>query len=458
MQQQTITPPRAIEIEEEVLAAMVNDYRLVGSVEELINTDCFYRQDHQLIFETIKALKLSPGQSWYAGIVRSIYEQSLGPEILKLVSVLKDQPVSRLDFFHSVNVLAELSIQRQVLDSSLRVQQAIVKRESMEVLSRHVLDMNDVIGKQGRVQQGITFGDSLNELRALIDRKKVKGLAGVNTGVRLLNNFTDGWQSSDLIIIAGRPGMGKTVTGVLHAYHAALSGIPTAIVTLETSKAYITARIVANLTKIPYGMITRGDLTPYQKEIVSKAMQEIEELPIYYYDATNSNDINDISIQLKSWKRKFGIGFVVIDYIQIMHDREVKAPSETAMISSISLKTKRLQSQLQCPVIALAQLNRETEGKGNKMPGIENLKQSGQLEQDASIIILLYREDYYLKKAVEEKGRDYTPTYKLQYIVGKNREGETGILTLRCKPQYNTIYDFVQGEEEGDLMDYSKMF
>jgi replicative DNA helicase len=256
-----------------------------------------------------------------------------------------------------------------------------------------------------------------------------------------VNEFTSGWEKDDLIIIAARPGMGKTLSAIFHAYHAALSGIPVAFVSLEMTKAKLTSRIVSNVCGVSSSDITKGRLAGNQKKLVYAKRGEIENLPIYYYENKNSWDINDIVLVMRNWKRKYGIGLIFFDYLQLITDRTIRDASDPVkVITSVQRKITNLKSTIEVPVIELSQLSRNNEGRGDKRPGLSDLKGSGQIEQDASIVIFLYRQDYYDANAAKQKGETFVPTNDLEYIFAKNRGGEISTLPLKADLALNRIW------------------
>lgn len=447
---QTLTPPQATEIEIDVLCLLISKPSLLTEVEDALTPECFYDTTHFGIFSCIYELHMKGEFTGFPSLIRELHLKGYSKDHSKLAATIRGGYASELDFHGNVNLLSDLWIKRQLLTGSLQMQTAIERQEPLEAITAQANTMADVAIGQTRQIKGIHFSDSVDELAALLDQPKKGGLSGVNTGIGKVNGFTDGWQSSDVVVIGARPGMGKTAVALHHTYHAALSGVPVAFVSLEMPKWGLTARIVSNLTSIEYGSIMKRDLVAAQKEAVLKKANEISKYPIYYYDYKNSWDINDIALTMRSWKRKYGIGLIFIDYIQLVRDKTIKnASDETAIVNSVSRKTKQLQSQLDIPIIELAQLSREVEKKGNRRPGLSDLKQSGQLEQDASTVIFLYRDDYYRRKEDEANKAEHIPNNEIEYIFEKNRNGQNGSITLGCKIQYNQVYDLDESRYNG---------
>ena len=344
-----------------------------------------------------------------------------------------------------------------------------VKRMAIDAASEIISSISagcevaDIADKASKLHESISSGLSIGTDRSMSDHVKESlmrldailknpgQLTGVDTGLRKLNKHLGGWQDRHIILIAGRPGMGKSVAGVFHAYHAAMAGVNVAFLSLEMEAGSLIERMNSIVSGVPYSDMEKGAITPDQARKIHQAAGQIENLPIHWYDEPN-RDINDLGYRLLNWKRKHNIGLVVIDYIQLLTDRTIRSSNETEILTSVSKKMKQLQRRLQCPIIQLAQLNRENESRPNKRGKISDLRSTGQFEQDASLIILLYREDYYAEEAAEEESKkvggfiEPVRNYKLEYGIGKNRSGYRGTVVLHADVSLNQIQDepFVQ--------------
>ena len=434
-----IVPPQSKDVEKDVLSVMCNRPELIVKIEEILHTDCFYDPDYRFLFDTIFGIHLSGGDVTQSSILNKVVPSGR-KDILATYQEMKRYFTSDTSLWRNAMLLSELAVKRAMLTKSMQLLAAVEGNESIDKLDSLVNDASDIMTTRNRPIEGITFAHSLEELNRLIDRPETK-LSGIDTGIKDINEVTGGWQVDDTVVLAGRPGMGKTLCGCYHAYAAAKIGIPVAFVSLEMAKVKLTARIVSNVASVSSSDMTKGRLATNQKMIVREAMKKVEQLPIFYYENRNSWDINDICLTLRNWKRKYGIQLVFIDYIQLIKDRTVRDSSDkTKVVTSVQEKLTHLKSSIGMPIIELAQLSRANEGRGDKRPSLSDLKNSGQIEQDATMVIFLYRQDYYDATAAQDKGEEFSPTNDLEYIFAKNREGEMGTVLVKASMSQNRIW------------------
>lgn len=346
--------------------------------------------------------------------------------------------------------LRDLWVKRSCAETSLQVLQAVSSGRSVsDVVDMLVESASDI---SGSISGGTDrrMGEVVAEALTGIDKaiSSPGSLTGVDTGLSKINRHTGGWQGTDVIMIAGRPGSGKTITGLFHAEAAAKAGVPVAYLSLEMPARSLINRMLSARTGIPYGELKKGRVDREQLQQVHLAAGELERLPIHWYDEPNK-DINDLMYLLIAWKKKYNIGLVIIDYVQLMKDRTVYQQTEYNVMTSVSVKLKELQLRLNIPVIELSQLNRAVESRSkNKRPSLSDIRSTGQFEQDASQVIGLYRDDYYkdedAKNHAAETGEPYEePVWdnSLEYIFLKNRDGSTGTATLWCDAATNQVFD-----------------
>ncbi|MDR6805552.1 replicative DNA helicase [Dyadobacter sp. BE34] len=439
-----IAPPQSKEVEKDVLSVMCNRPELIVKVEEILHSECFYDPDYRFLFDIVFGIHLAGGEVSQSSILNKVVPSGK-KDILATYQEMKKYFTSDTALWRNAMLLSELAVKRSMLTKSMQLLGAVEANEPIEKLDTLVNEASDIMTTRNRPIEGITFAHSLDELNRLIDRPETK-LSGIDTGVKDLNDVTGGWQVDDSIVIAGRPGMGKSLCGCFHAYTAAKLGIPVAFVSLEMAKVKLTARIVSNVAHVSSSDMTKGRLAMNQKTIVRDTMRKIEQLPIYYYENRNSWDINDICLTLRNWKRKYGIQLIFIDYIQLIKDRTVRDSSDkTKVVTSVQEKLTHLKSSIGTPIIELAQLSRANESRGDKRPGLSDLKNSGQIEQDATVVIFLYRQDYYDATAAQERGEEFTPTNDLEYIFAKNRDGEMGTVLVKASMSQNRIWSLNDG-------------
>lgn len=401
------------------------------------------------------------------GIIREIHEEGKPMKLMSVVQrmrasgqekILTDNHVSlisiasearEVDCLETAHYLRGMWIKRNAVESATALIQAVARGDSATDIVDRMTKATQVATHSQSVGADRSMADILSESLAIIDRasQQKDGITGVHTGLAKLDRHFGGWQNSDVIMIAGRPGMGKSVAGLCHTMTAAHTGVPVAFLSLEMSATSLCNRAYSSQTGIEYGDIKKGRIAPHEWNQMHHATQKLASLPIHFYDDAN-RDVNDLSAKLLYWKQKYGIGLVVIDYVQLMTDRTVKG-DEFAVLTSVSKKLKQLQRRMECPLIELAQLSRGVENRpGSKRPVLSDLRSTGQFEQDASVVIMLYREDYYIQQAekeqAEKENRPYchpAPNHRLEYGIVKNRDGDTGTAELWCDVATNRLFD-----------------
>ncbi|WP_020599373.1 replicative DNA helicase [Spirosoma panaciterrae] len=439
---------------ERALVAMLMDLpKLLSEARELLGSGEIITHDgYRLLWDTLYAMEAASKPIRLGTVLQFMNANGTAAKLLEMGISLIDLPyeAKAFEFADTCVYLRNLWIKRLAIESAGKILSSVRSGESVSSLT-------DLMTQAAEsVSAGLSFGvdptltDSVSESLKCMESAMTKpgALTGVTTGLGKLNRNLGGWQDSDVIMIAGRPGMGKSVAGLYHTISAAREGVPVAFLSLEMPTKSMINRLISSETQIEYGRMKKGNLTKDEFTQIHKAAGLIERLPIHFYDDYN-RDINDLSYKLLNWKKRYGIGLVVIDYVQLMTDRTVKSSSEYDVLTSVSKKLKQLQRRLSCPVIELAQLNRAVEGRiGSKRAGMADLRNTGQFEQDASVVIILYRDDYYKEKAArdaaEASGRGYVEPifdHLIEYAIVKNRDGETGTAVFWADVATNRIAD-----------------
>ncbi|GAB4035012.1 replicative DNA helicase [Spirosoma gilvum] len=439
---------------ERALVAMLLDLsKLLTDARELLGSaDVFAHEGYRLLYDTLCAMEAEGKPIRLGTVLQYMNVNGTAAKLLELGISLIDLPyeAKAFEFVDTCVYLRSLWIKRLAVESAGKILSSVRLGDTVSAIT-------DLMTQAAEsVSAGLSFGadptltESVSEsLKSMeLAMRKPGSLTGITTGLGKLNRNLGGWQDSDVIMIAGRPGMGKSVAGLYHTISAAREGVPVAFLSLEMPTKSMINRLISSETKIEYGRMKKGNLTEQEFAQIHKAAGLIERLPIHFYDDYN-RDINDLTYKLLHWKKRFGIGLVVIDYVQLMTDRTVKTTNEYEVLTSVSKKLKQLQRRLGCPIIELAQLNRGVEGRtGSKRAGMSDLRNTGQFEQDASVIIMLYRDDYYKEKAArdsaEQTGESYIePVFDhlLEYGLVKNRDGETGTAVFWTDVATNRIAD-----------------
>lgn len=369
-------------------------------------------------------------------LLKSKNQEEVGKDMLKIrvEGFLELEPtLEKLnDLFHKRRILeTSHSLTDMIAEGKdageiyLRLSNLLEKVESDNIYDADVFDSSEL------------FDEVLEDYDKYVGNEKI---SGVTTGSRSLDYITGGWKEG-LIVIGARPSMGKTIVGLDIAKQSAKSGIPTFFVSLEMNGKDLFQRLISSeMPEFAYSdlmnyRIAREDIDRIK---VSKA-KSLKELPLFIYDSDN-RDVNFLMGIITAQVRKNKIGLIVIDYLQLMRDSQIKDQSDFAQVSNISNKIQKLTRRLNIPIVALSQLSRQVEGRADKRPMLADIRSSGNIEQDASIVIGLHRPAYYQD---DEEYNSLTEEEKhlLEYIILKNRNGQTGLTKRYVDVKTNRVSD-----------------
>ncbi len=437
--------PQAVQIEEVVLGALMLDKDAMAIVLDILTPDSFYKKPHAVIFEAMIRL----------------FERSQPVDILTVHEALKKS--GNLEMAGGVGFLAELtnkvaSAANLEFHSRIIAQKHIQReliRVSTSTISDAFEDTKDVFQMLDEAESNLfditqknlnrrysRLGDlaikAQKELEAL--SKKASGINGVPAGFADLDRITNGWQKSDLIIVAARPGMGKTAFTLSLTRNAALDfNRPVAFFSLEMSALQLTHRLMSMVAEIPGSKLRNAQLEDYEWQQLNSAVERFSDVPIFI-DDTPAINIFELRAKCRRLKMHHDIQLVVVDYLQLMSsgpDATKRTGTREQEISSISRALKTMAKELDVPVIALSQLSRAVETRGgNKRPQLSDLRDSGAIEQDADIVIFIYRPDYYEMESDPTISKD-----QAEIIVSKHRNGALGTINLKFISQYAKFTD-----------------
>ncbi len=434
--------PHSLELEEAVLGAILIDKDALPTVIDILRPEVFYKPAHQKIFE----------------IAVTLFQKSQGIDILTVHDLLNKE--KSLDEIGGPNFLIELSnkvgssaniefhakilVQKYIQRELIRVSSNIIKDAYED--SKEVFDLLDDAEKSlyDITDQNLnTAYERLGGLAAKVQREieelstKEEGLTGITTGFEELDNITSGWQNSDLVILAARPGMGKTAFALSLARNAALANHPVAIFSLEMSKMQLTQRLLAMESEINSKKIRNGQLDEFEWKKLHSAVEKMSEVEIYIDDTPGIN-IFELRAKCRRMKQNHGIELIIIDYLQLMSSAPNQSRGNREQeISSISRALKGMAKELNVPVISLSQLSRAVETRGgNKRPQLSDLRESGAIEQDADIVSFVFRPDYY------ELGEEFEgPRDVAEIIISKHRNGALGTVELKFIKNYTKFVE-----------------
>ncbi len=434
-------PPQAIDLEKVVLGALMIDGKGVDEVIDLLSPDAFYEKRHQYIFDAID--KLFKGGSPVD--LLTVSAQLRRDE--KLEAVGGDHYLVQLSQLVSstahIEFHARIILQKFIQRSLIKISTEIINDSYEE--STDVFDLLDMAESklyevaQGNIRKSTeTAMDLVRQAKQRIEEIANRdGLSGIPTGFTDLDRLTSGWQPSDLIIVAARPGMGKTAFTLSMARNIAVgSNIPVAFFSLEMSSVQLITRLISSETGLSSEKLRTGKLEAHEWEQLNVKVKDLEQAPIFI-DDTPSLSIFDLRAKCRRLASQHGIKLIMVDYLQLMTAQTGnKGGNREQEISTISRNLKALAKELEVPVIALSQLSRAVETRGgSKRPLLSDLRESGAIEQDADIVSFIYRPEYY---GLEEWDDDDQSPCKDQaeFIVAKHRNGATDNIRLKFLGQF----------------------
>lgn len=426
-------PPHSVEAESSVLGGLLLDNAAWDRVNDVVSPQDFYRYEHRAVFESVSAL-VNAGKP--ADVI-TVYEhlQSTGKaeEIggLSYLNALAQYVPGAGNIRRYAEIVRDRSILRRLVSTSEEISANAFNTQGRPVSS--ILDEAEQkifnIGEEGaRTKQGFQSMDTL--VVSLLDRVQEMAdnpndVTGVPTGFYDLDRLTAGLQAGDLIVLAGRPSMGKTALAINIAEHVALhEGLPVAVFSMEMGAAQLAVRIVGSIGRIDQGHLRTGKLTDEEWPRLSEAIEKLRTISLHIDESAGVTP-GELRANARRLARQCGqLGLIVVDYLQLMSGSAgSEGENRATELGEISRGLKMLAKELQCPVIALSQLNRSVESRPDKRPMMSDLRESGAIEQDADIIMFIYRDEYYTKDACKEPG-------VAEVIIAKQRNGPTGMVKL----------------------------
>jgi replicative DNA helicase len=448
--------PQNIDMEKAVLAAIMIDKEAIDTVREILAEASFYMPTHQKIFSA--ALNLSArNEPIDIGVLaeqlakEGTLEMIGGPAYL--IELSNTIASSANVEFHS-RIVAQEYIQRELIKlGNETIEDAYDNTkdvfELLDEAESKIYKLADNYTSKDPTQINSVLIEAIGKLKERVNIAKENKIQGVQTGFRKLDDLTGGWQKSDLIIVAGRPGMGKTAFTLALARNASVMDKKSvAFFSLEMSTHQILQRMISMESEIDQTKIQRGTLTPAEIEQITTKIGSLNKASLFI-DDTAGLSVMDFRKKVRKIKREKGLDLIIVDYLQLMtanvgDGRGKSITNREQEIAFISRSLKAIAKELEIPVIALAQLSRQAEqrgsGKKGARPMLSDLRESGSIEQDADMVIFLYRPEYYDKEAVDEEGNSLKGIAEI--IVEKHRNGETDTVKARFIGQYVKYADY----------------
>ena len=431
-------PPQAVEAERAVLGAMMLGEDAIGKVVELLDDTMLYRDAHRKIYQGIIQL-YEEGEPADLVTVRERLKgngtlDAVGGEVY--LAELLDEVASSANVEHYARIVLEAAIKRKLIDALTGVLGDAYEagQDAADILDRAEQVIFSL--SERRLRKGaLSLESVLHRTFELIEKAHARegGLSGVPTHYKQLDEMMAGLQPADLIILAGRPSMGKTAFALNVARNVAVEeGVPVAFFSLEMSSQQLAQRMLCSEARVDFHKVRTGQIPNPEWQKLSMSVGRLAEAPIFI-DDTASLGVLEFRAKARRLKAEHDIGLVMVDYIQLMTGPR-SAESRQIEITMISRALKALAKELEVPVLALSQLSRAVETRGgDKRPQLSDLRESGALEQDADVVLFMYRRDYYKQQEGEE-----IPELAgdAEVIVSKQRNGPTGVVPLVFQRRY----------------------
>ena len=447
-------PPQALDIERVVLGALMIDKDAFTVISEIIRPETFYDGRHQKIYQAIQQLNMAEHPVDIMTVAEELRKEGSLEEVggPPYIIDLSSQVASSAHIEYHARILAQKFLARQLIHFASTIEtEAFDETVDVDELMQRAEGNLFELSQKNMMQDYSHIDPILAEAHKILmaASKNKGGMTGVPSGYHGLDKITSGWQASDLIIIAGRPAMGKTSFALSIAKNVAVDyQQPIAFFSLEMNGVQLVNRLISNVCEVAGSKILNGQLSPDEWERFDGNIGKLEGAPIYI-DDTPGLSVFELRTKARRLVREHGIKILMIDYLQLMNANGMRFNSRQEEVSTISRSLKGLAKELNIPIIALSQLNRTVEnreGNEGKRPQLSDLRESGAIEQDADMVLFVHRPEYY-RIYQDDKGRDLRGM--AQIIIAKHRKGATGDVLLKFRgeftrfsnPEDESIYD-----------------
>jgi replicative DNA helicase len=470
-------PPHNIEAEQALLGAILVNNDAFDRVSDFLQAQHFSEELHRRIYDVaaqlIRAGKLATpitlktflGEHDLGGVTIAQYLARLAAEATTIINAA--------DYGRTIHDLAVrrdlIVIGEDIVNGAYDAPIAASPRDQIEEAERKLY----AVAETGRYEGGFhRFSDALAIAVDMAAKawERDGRLSGLATGLTDLDKMLGGLQASDLVIIAGRPGMGKTALATNVAFNiarvyefearpdgtqATVNGGVVGFFSLEMSAEQLATRIIAEQAAVPSYKIRRGDISEAEFHRVAQAAREMQTIP-FYIDQTGGISIAQLAARARRLKRQRGLDLLVVDYIQLLSASKTRSDSRVQEVTEITTGLKALAKELNVPIVALSQLSRQVEGRDDKRPLLSDLRESGSIEQDADVVMFVFREEYYLKNRQPHEGTEEFLEWqaqmeqvhgKAEIIIGKQRHGPTGTVELAFEAEVTRFANLAREED-----------
>lgn len=449
--------PESCTAEAAVLGSMIVDPECIAQVVEVLSAESFYRIEHQMIFDALVTLyeggsrhaaeRLESDEHKGGGIDGVLLRDELekrkqlqevgGVEYLARIA---ESVPSSANVMYYVGIVKDKQLLREIIQVASEIledayDQSGEPNEKLDEAERKIFSVTDK-----KISGSATaLKDLASRAYEFIEKRQGRRITGLATGYYELDELMCGLQDGEMIVIAGRPSMGKTSLALnIAEYIGAVDKLPVVIFSLETGRQQLAERFLCSWSRMDAQLVRKGTLSDQQYQELARASEELREAPIYIDDTSALTPL-ELRAKARRLKSQHNIRCIIVDYLQLMSSGTTRIESRQQEIALISRYIKALAREINIPVVVLSQLNRATEGREGHKPRMSDLRESGAIEQDADVVVLLHREDYY------HRGEEnYSDDNKAELIIAKQRNGPTGKVDLVFRERFTRFENLSQ--------------
>lgn len=431
-------PPQNIEAEESLLGGILIDPEAINKIVDMVSAEDFYKDAHGRIYDIIVGLyeRNEPIDIVTVGSVAR--DKGIADKIggVTYLNTLVDHMPSAANIVHYAKMVREKGLLRNLMNAATEIIEKGYESDAVEDYidnaERMIFQVSEKKFKPSFMSVKDIVMDSVKTIEKLYEKKQ--SVTGVPTGFAELDRLTSGLQPSDLIVVAGRPSMGKTAFAMNIAQYVAMlkeSAIPVGIFSMEMSKEQLVTRLLSSESEVEHSKLRTGTLSSAEWPKLAYAAGKLSEA-LFFIDDSPAMSVLELRARARRLKKEHGLGLLVVDYLQLMRGGRTSIERREQEISEISRFLKSLAKELYIPVIAISQLNRMVEQREDKRPRLSDLRESGAIEQDADVIMFIYRDEVYNKDKENNKGI-------AEIIIGKQRNGPTDTVELAFLDKFTTF-------------------
>ena len=422
--------PESLAAEAAILGSMIIDPACISEVVEQLKAEAFYRIEHQYIFDAVVALyEKNTGEGLDAVLLRDELEKRKQLDAIggvEYIARVMDSVPSSANVMYYTGIVKDKQLLRELIGAASEILEMGYEETGEPGMKLDEAEQKIFAVTDKKISgAAVVLKDLVVSAFELIEKRKGSHVTGLATGYYELDDLTCGLQNGEMIIIAGRPSMGKTSLALNIAEHVGLvEELPVAIFSLEMGRQQLAERFLCSNSRIDSQKVRKGMLDTEHYQQLVEACGVLSEAPIYVDDTAGLTPLG-LRAKARRLKSQRDIKCLIVDYLQLMHLGVGRVESRQQEISTISRYIKALAMELNIPVVVLSQLNRGPEGREGHRPRMSDLRESGSIEQDADVVVLLHREDYYHRGA-----KEYEPNNQAELIIAKQRNGPTGSINL----------------------------